>query len=300
MNGFSVTRADWERDEAALREVRSRVFIEEQDVPIDLEWDGLDPECVHALAIADGRPVGTGRLTPDGHVGRMAVIADWRGRGVGTALLQHLMRAGRERGDTACELNAQVSAIGFYERFGFRTEGDEFMDAGIPHRRMRLDYAEKPGERLDGHTALADALLYLARTARHQFSLYAPDLAPRLTDSPALATALKDFLLSGNRCSVRLLVGDARAAAAGGHALLRLVATLPSRCELLQLCAEDEPTDEVYAFNDTGGSFHQPRIEDADGILVRGSKINAREFQHRFEPLWDRGEPAPDGRRLQL
>lgn len=142
MPEIEVRLTDWSRDLSALRDVRTRVFIEEQHVPVALEWDEEDAESVHALASADGTPIGTGRLTPDGHIGRMAVLAQWRGRGVGSRLLEILMEAARERGDTICRLHAQTHALAFYTRYGFRTEGKEFMDAGIPHQTMVLRFDE--------------------------------------------------------------------------------------------------------------------------------------------------------------
>ncbi|MGH8127541.1 MAG: GNAT family N-acetyltransferase [Gammaproteobacteria bacterium] len=302
MRQFSVRLADWDNDATALRAVRTQVFVEEQKVPLDMEWDGLDELCIHALALADGEAIGTGRLTPDGHIGRMAVLAGWRGAGVGAELLLKLMEAAKLRGDTHCELNAQVSAIGFYERFGFHAEGETFLEAGIVHRRMRLDYGA-PGhttELLTGHDRLASALLHLARSARHEFALYAPDLAPRLTDSNEFAAALKDVALSSSRSSIRLLGKEVRSAAQAGHAVLRVVTALPSYCALHLVCAEDEPTDEVYAFNDAGDAFHQPRIESYSGTLTLDSPLAVRELQRRFEPLWERSLPAPDARRLHL
>ncbi|MGH8162006.1 MAG: GNAT family N-acetyltransferase, partial [Gammaproteobacteria bacterium] len=107
---FEVRSADWRHDRAALREIRTRVFIEEQKVPVELEWDSLDADCIHVLAWAGDQAVGTGRLTPDGHIGRMAVLAHWRGRGVGARLLAHLVDVARERGGMSCHLDAQVSA----------------------------------------------------------------------------------------------------------------------------------------------------------------------------------------------
>ena len=300
MSGFTIRRAAWGPDTASLREVRTRVFIEEQKVPKELEWDELDETCIHALAIADDKPIGTGRLTTDGHIGRMAVLAEWRGRGVGGALLSHLMEAARDRGDDFCELNAQVSAIGFYERFGFQVRGEEFMDAGIPHRLMRLEYGKSPVQQLTGFAELRNGLVKIARSARHEFALYAPDLATRLTGTPELETALRDLALSSRRGRIRLLVEDARAAAADGNPLLRLAGTLPSRCSMQQLCAEDEAESEVYAFNDNGDSFHQQNVESATGTLMSGSPLTARDFQRRFDPLWERSEPAPDARRLQI
>ena len=137
MTEFRVRPAQWPRDEAALARVRRLVFIEEQRVPEDLEWDGLDSEALHLLAEdTNGTPIGTARLLTDGHIGRMAVIKDWRGRGVGRSLLETLMDTARERGLEAVFLHAQVEAIPFYERSGFVAEGDVFMDAGIPHRTM--------------------------------------------------------------------------------------------------------------------------------------------------------------------
>ncbi|HSD59231.1 MAG TPA: GNAT family N-acetyltransferase [Burkholderiales bacterium] len=136
---FSVRPADWGADAPLLRAVREAVFMIEQRVPADLEWDGLDPDCAHALALsARGEAIGTARLTPDGHIGRMAVLAAWRGQGVGQALLEAMLTEARARGYAQVALNAQIHAEGFYQRFGFARQGDEFPDAGIPHVRMTL------------------------------------------------------------------------------------------------------------------------------------------------------------------
>lgn len=136
--GFTVRRADWIRDREALRRVRETVFVAEQKVPLEMEWDADDETALHALAEdTAGNPVGTGRLTRDGRVGRMAVMKEWRGRGVGAAILDWLTGAARSRGLEEIVLAAQVSAIGFYRRLGYTEEGGEFMDAGIPHRLMR-------------------------------------------------------------------------------------------------------------------------------------------------------------------
>ena len=139
---FQVRLADWVRDETALRSVREAVFVHEQAVPLSLEWDGIDPQCLHVLAENEnGRAIGTGRLLPDGHIGRMAVLAEWRGRGVGSALLGMLIACARERGMREVIVNAQTHAIAFYRGHGFVEEGAIFLDAGIPHRCMRRSCA---------------------------------------------------------------------------------------------------------------------------------------------------------------
>jgi predicted GNAT family N-acyltransferase len=135
---FLVRRADWERDREHLRYIRETVFVQEQRVPLELEWDSLDEACLHVLAVdRGGAPIGTGRLLADGYIGRMAVLATWRRRGVGAALLTELTRMAIEEGYVEVMLNAQVHAMGFYARYGFAAEGEEFLDAGIAHVRMR-------------------------------------------------------------------------------------------------------------------------------------------------------------------
>ncbi len=132
---FRVVEAFWPKDQTKLAAVRETVFIQEQKVPIELEWDGLDAEARHFIALDKARhPIGTARLLADGHVGRMAVLIEWRRRGVGSALLKAVMSATQQ----TLFLHAQVDAIPFYQRFGFVAEGPEFMDAGIPHRKMVL------------------------------------------------------------------------------------------------------------------------------------------------------------------
>ena len=134
---FQIVAATWKDHADVLGQVRRTVFIEEQNVPEELEWDDLDESCQHLLALdSKNNPIGTGRLCEHGYIGRMAVIKDWRGKGVGGALLRKLMDMARQSGNLKLVLNAQTSAAGFYARYGFSAEGDEFMDAGIPHLRM--------------------------------------------------------------------------------------------------------------------------------------------------------------------
>ena len=120
-----------------LTHIRHRVFVVEQNVPVELEIDGLDPSSTHVLVRAQtGVAIGTARLLPDGHIGRVAVLGPWRGQGLGQAMMQTLIEFARDRGDAHVLLNAQASALGFYRRLGFKPQGVEFMEAGIPHQCM--------------------------------------------------------------------------------------------------------------------------------------------------------------------
>ena len=129
----------WAQARAEARRIRLAVFVEEQRVPVEIEWDDQDETSIHALAYdGAGRAIATGRLLSDGHIGRMAVLKEWRGKGVGGAILERLIGVARERGDKEIELFAQTHALEFYRRYGFAEYGEVFEEAGIPHQAMRL------------------------------------------------------------------------------------------------------------------------------------------------------------------
>jgi predicted GNAT family N-acyltransferase len=128
---------DWTTMQEDAKAIRLEVFVQEQGVPPELEMDNNDAVCVHAVAYdAAGTPVGTGRLLPDGHIGRMAVRKTARGSGVGGLLLQGLMAQAQARGDKTVVLGAQTHAAPFYVKHGFVVLGEEFIEAGIPHVEM--------------------------------------------------------------------------------------------------------------------------------------------------------------------
>jgi len=134
---YNVTVARLPEDLPAIHYIRRQVFIVEQGIPADLEWDGQDSACHHVLA-TDLRQaaVGTGRLDPEGRIGRMAVLAPMRGGHIGRAVLDALLQHARERGDREALLHAQLGAAPFYSRAGFIARGPVFEEAGIPHVEM--------------------------------------------------------------------------------------------------------------------------------------------------------------------
>jgi predicted GNAT family N-acyltransferase len=137
MREVSVRILAWPDAEADAMRVRDAVFVIEQGVPPEIERDEWDQRSEHALALdREGRVVGTGRLLPDGHIGRMAVLPEWRGHGIGGYILASLVARAHERGMTRVVLNAQTHAVPFYARHGFAPFGDEFIEAGIPHVAM--------------------------------------------------------------------------------------------------------------------------------------------------------------------
>ena len=142
MSTVAVRVVEWAEAQRDIRSIRKAVFIEEQGVPEELDLDGLDRDCLHVLAFDEqGQPIGTARMQEDGKIGRMAVLKPRRGRGVGRALLQALLKEAGRRRLSLVYLASQIQAIGFYEKQGFQITGDIFLDASIPHRNMTLKLA---------------------------------------------------------------------------------------------------------------------------------------------------------------
>lgn len=134
---YVVLECCWANHKEALSSIRRHVFIEEQNVPEELEWDEFDESASHVLVSVDKQQtVATGRIKTDGHIGRMAVLAAYRKQGIGSEILLTLLNMAKNKNIKSVYLHAQVSAIGFYEKHGFICSSQEFLDAGIPHKSM--------------------------------------------------------------------------------------------------------------------------------------------------------------------
>lgn len=137
-DSFNIEKVSWQTHAAQLMAVREVVFIIEQEVPVELEWDGLDAAAQHLLALnAAGEAIGCARLLADGSIGRMAVLKPWRGLGVGAVLLNAAIAYYQQQARPVITLSAQVHAIAFYEKFGFKVCSEAYMDAGILHKDMQ-------------------------------------------------------------------------------------------------------------------------------------------------------------------
>ncbi len=140
---YTIIQADWSSEQADIKLVRETVFMQEQNVSAELEWDGLDDKAIHLLARDDfGKAIGTARLLPDGHIGRLAVLKPWRSKGIGKALLTRLLGVAKKNKLNKVDLNAQSQAVGFYEKLGFTANGEEFLDANILHQHMEKIISE--------------------------------------------------------------------------------------------------------------------------------------------------------------
>jgi predicted GNAT family N-acyltransferase len=264
-------------------------------VPEGLEWDGLDESATHVLASdADGRPVGTGRLLDDGRIGRIAVLAEHRGRGVGSAILQRLIETAAERGLARVSLHAQVNALEFYRRHGFQVEGGEFLEAGIPHRRMTL--ALEPA---GGRAAGVRAVRQLVAGARSGVDIFLDRLDKDLLDDPGLLDALQSLLLEHPNHRLRLCVQRVEGARAACPRLYGLLARLPSRIEMRQAAEIQRERLENFVLVDRSRYLRRPSPARHDWHQGDDRSESDR-LTSLFDEIWLSAEVHPELRTLSL
>jgi len=315
---FRVEPADYSIDFKDLRAVREPVFVIEQNVPLELEWDDLDPHCHHVIARDNQhRPIGTGRLTPEHTIGRMAVLHEWRGQGVGEALLQALIEKARELGWPEVSLHAQVSAIGFYGKFGFTSYGEQYEEAGIQHRSMRLSLppavtssgrppavARGPSGRpieFDGVDAVIEATRILILDARRELVVYTRDLEHAVYAHPAVVDAFKQFAIAGRGGVARILVQDPGVAQAEPHPLLALSQRLSSAFELrTPQDPEDMQYPSVYVANDRDGFLFRLLGSRFEGEWCEALPARSRQLNEEFRRVWERCRPCSEFRALGI
>ena len=144
MNDINIEIVSFSEKKAEIASVRRAVFVEEQNVPESIDFDGSDTDYIHVLATdKNGLPVGTARINREGRIGRMAVLKNYRRQGIGRKMIQALMDYGRKHSITDFHVSSQVTAVGFYEKMGFEPFGDEFLEAGIKHIKMKLKNTPK-------------------------------------------------------------------------------------------------------------------------------------------------------------
>lgn len=308
---FTVRLAEWKRDQRSLRAVRTRVFVEEQSVPESEEWDGLDPMCVHAVAEAPKEGIiATGRLHPTGKIGRMAVLAPWRGRGVGAAILQRLIEEASRRNLDSVYLHGQVPVLGFYARFGFVAEGLEFDEAGIPHRRMRLRAprgsagtpAEVTGTRrvVTGKIEFADAVAEVAALASRSLAIFTPDLEHGVYDTSHFLEAVKRLVLSRSHARIRVLISDPGRIQHSLNRFLYVGRRLSTFIEFRHLTDAFQDRSDAFMIADGSALVYRGSSERWHGIADTCEPRMARRYLAQFDEMWQRSQPANEIRELKL
>lgn len=321
-----AVRVEWSTHMEKLRAIRQRVFIEEQNVPLDLEWDGLDEEAAHFLALNEmGLALGTARLlTRTGQIGRMAVIKEQRGRDIGRQLLKAAVDHAVEVGLQRVFLHAQTHAEGFYRKSGFLPFGAEFVEAGIPHIEMELALpipfkrsehdrglplvkatatGSEPGPRasktFQSESDCREAVVQLLARARRKVFILSANLDTALFGYGPVLAALSEFARRSRHASAIVLVDNTKAIAEIAHPLLELVRRMPSKIAMRRLPEESVPTRSFIVVDDAA-VWIQPDLQAYVGWFNLNDRVEARRLSDEFAALYDRSSDDPELRLLSL
>lgn len=301
---LKIEQANWDTDQAHIQSIRQQVFIQEQSVPADLEWDGKDNTATHWLAWQDGKAVATVRLLADGHLGRMAVLADYRGGGIGRRLLNTVVEAATKQQLLEIYLYAQLHALAFYTAAGFIPEGDEFMDAGIAHRTLRLRLSE---QRLLGVHGGKFAIKKMDIAAQdliaqvdRQLRILSFNLDKAIYGQLELVESISQLARKSRFSEIKILVCRSDGLSGRGHPLIQLHQRLSSLVELRKIPDDAEEIKNNFIVADNLGVISQ---SSKDPDIIWGNYNNrpiAEDFITQFDRLWSHAQPDPNLRPVSL
>ena len=320
-----VVPVDWSSHQQQLQTVRAKVFVEEQGVPQDLEWDGQDEEASHFLAVNEaGQAIGCARLLPSGQIGRMAVMAEQRGRGIGNRLLDAAVEQAKQLQMTRVFLHAQRDAIDFYRKAGFLPSGGEFMEAGIPHLAMDMALPipfeasadlPKPAVRpqqpeaepsqaqlkhLHGERECIDALVECLQEPVRTVQIYSQYLDHALFDQLEVVDALSSFARRGPPAQLQVLIHSSQLIISRGHRLLELARRMDSKIQIRRVpeeLASDLHSSVVW---DERGYWLMPDFREYEGLANIYDPVQAARLAERFDYLWHKSVEDAELRVLRL
>ncbi|WP_375171826.1 GNAT family N-acetyltransferase [Marinobacter sp.] len=312
----------WQLAPGHIRDIRQRVFIDEQKVPPELEWDDTDEIADHYLAVLpDNTPVGTARmfsaLGETGHIGRMAILPGFRGRGVGEALLQHLVAEADGQFDEL-KLSAQVHAIEFYQRSGFHVCSEVYDDAGIPHVDMRSLAPSLLTETIGQHPKAmvlgedTESWLFtdeqrqlklidsVAGQASQRLWLYDRLLDHDLYDRHRFRELISALARRHRLSEVRLLIHDDTPLVKRRHQLVELMRRLPSRIELRLVNTDSPVDDQPFLLADREGLVYRHDFFKPAGFAKFSDPGRVKLLAESFQRMWDAGRSSLELRELPL
>ncbi len=317
-----VRKYSWQLAPADVRNIRQTVFVDEQKVPPELEWDDTDEIADHYLMVLpDNTPAGVARLfstlEETAHIGRMAILPAHRGKGLGEVLLRHLVSEASER-FTELQLSAQEHAIPFYQRSGFHVCSDLYDDAGIPHVDMRClaptqvndAYSTRENPMLlgedrdawlfDRENAMVELIDSLAGQARQRLWLYDRVLDHDLYDRLRFRELISGLARRHRLSDVRLLIHDDKPLVQHRHQIVELMRRLPSRIEL-RLVNEDYPVDDQpFLLADREGVVYRHDFYKPEGFATFANSGRVKQLAESFQRMWDAGRSSLELRELPL
>lgn len=308
----------WEQAAPSLRAIRHAVFVVEQGIAAAMEFGdpAADARARHWLATTEnGEPAGCVRRLDD-RLGRLAVLPAQRHQGIGAALVRRVIRDALEHGLPGLYLHAQSQTRGFYERLGFVAEGEEFIEAGLPHLRMALDLDRlRPGHQrsppdispadrerhvLDGTSALATWSLALVPLGLRRLRILSTALAPEIYDSDALRDALLAFATGHPQAEVQILVREPAALVQSRHRLVALARRLSSIVHVRELLPGSSTPDDELLITDGGGLLRWSHGRPPHGHGIRHAPRESRQLAEAFDALWAQSREIAELRTLSL
>lgn len=331
-----VQMVDWETCES-LRTIRQAVFIDEQRIEPKLEWDADDAAAVHFLLIHNNAAVGTARLLADGHIGRVAILREYRGLGLGEVLMREVMAQAQTLGHERFLLSAQTYALDFYRRLGYREEGNEYLEAGIPHRAMiwesdpgtlpPIEFSspgrfaihnpeEEPRQRFisdlpcrlgEGRdliecdeTDLRLHVCHMAQQTRRNLIIHAADQAVWLFNQRDFIESCEQLILAQPKARIRVLLQDVPQSFALGHSMVKLAQRFPSMCEIRRVHPDAPREPQVYMLADSDGIVMLPQRQKRTGFARYQSPDQVRRWTSSFQEFWATSQSDPALRRFLL
>ncbi|WP_298635252.1 GNAT family N-acetyltransferase [uncultured Umboniibacter sp.] len=295
MNDLRVIRVRWPEYEGEVHAIRHEVFVQEQGVAENIEWDGQDSRCVHVLAFHNETPVGTGRLMPSGKIGRMAVLKRARGKGIGALLLTKLVEIGGHAGFLSLYLHAQAHASGFYQRADFKVNGDSYLEAGIEH--VTMDLALTPRDGPITPSAFSANRLQLVTKARRDVYIAELDFSAMSNDLADITAKLTLLLRENARAEIFILSFDSVALIERCPEFFNWLQRLNSRVHYRVLSEADAAElGASWLIPGLAGQFKQAKglSQAAAGSPVLGTQLQ------RFKQIWERSRRDKRFRRLMI
>lgn len=300
---LSIEQVDWAEHHEQLSRIRHTVFVLEQGVPESEEWDAEDASAFHFLAIdpASGEAVATARLLPQGKLTRMAVLREWRERGVGSQLVQRAEQHARGLALDRMYLDAQLTAKDFYATHGYQTCGDTFMDAGMVHVPMEKSLLDTDVHRLANGPDTVTWLREFSRRATRTVDIFSQQLTPALFADTALVDNLSNLARRDAHSRVRVLVRDTRPLQTGTHPLVQLAQRLPSSIEIRRYTEGASDANSGFFCADSRDLVKFSDENPPAGFARRSARAESRALLEEFARLWEHGSEAdPNLRVLSL